>query len=243
LRPSDRHRLALLLLAAALAASCRVMPGSSPTGTQPAGSPPQSPAADAAEAFLDAFTVDPPPYRVTLEVEIGGVSEGSALIEAEVRGADYRASVHVALGGLPPRDSEIVFVDGTGYLREAGDDQWVVVPGYRSTPPLNPFLVLAPSDYADAGPDPERGGVRHLSSARWVEADATLGYEDGGVEGVRFDVWVDGNGRPVEATLGFAVSGTDHSGQAVELTYSARYTFRDVGAPVTIQPPVAAPTS
>lgn len=193
--------------------------------------------------FLDRFTGDVPPYRLALEVEIGGVSEGTALIDADVNGTDYRATVHIALRGLPERDSEIVHVDSTGYLRDGDDDDWVVVPGYRSTPPLNPFLFLQPTDYADAGTDAARGGLRRLSSNAWVEQDATLGLVEGGVRDVVFDVWVDEAGTPVNAELRFELAGADAQGQQVQLSYTARYAFSDVGADIAIEPPVAAPTS
>ena len=194
-------------------------------------------------AFFERFADMPPPYHVLLDVEIGGMSQGTARIEGDVDGEDYRANVNVALAGLPPRDSEIVFVDGVGYLREAGDESWVVVPDYRSIPPLNPFLLLDPADFDDLGDDPDRGGLRRLSSPAWVEEDATLGYRGGGVGDVRFDVWLDGQGVPVQGELDFELAGIDPEGRTVQLSYSASYAFSNVGAEVTIEAPLATPTA
>lgn len=242
------RRLGLLALAAfLLAAGCRVMPGRIPGASTPPASgspaaspsaPSSSPTADPAAAFFTSFADDPPPYRLLLEMAISGLSSGTARLVAEVAGADYRADVHVELAGLPARDSQVVFVDGTAYLRGGEDEAWVAVPGYRSQPPLNPFLLLDPADFSDEGVDPAHGGLRRLHSSAWVGEDATLGYQQGGVGDVSFDVWLDANGVPVEADLDFQLLGVDSSGQQVDLRYAARYAFSDVGADITIEPPV-----
>lgn len=250
LRPSAAARLSPLVLAAGLiVVGCRVMPGTSPSASATTTSPSPgatttatlSPTSDPVAAFFGRFADDPPPYHVVLDVEIGGMSEGTARIEGDVDGMDYHAHVRVELAELPPRESEIVFVDGIGYLREAGDESWVGVPDYRSVPPLNPFLVLDPADFSDAGDDPGRGGLRRLSSSTWIEQDATLGYRAGGVSDVRFDVWLDGEGVPVEAELDFDVGGIDPDGRHVQLEYTAEYAFSNVGTEVTIEPPLSTP--
>jgi hypothetical protein len=243
--PPHLRRLGLLALAVGvLGAGCRVMPGASPAAStppasaSPSGSAPPSPTADPAGAFFARFGEAPPPYRLLLEVAISGLSSGTARLSAEVAGADYRADVHVELAGLPARDSQVVFVDGTAYLRGAEGEAWVAVPDYRSQPPLNPFLLLDPADFSDEGADPAHGGLRRLHSSAWVEEDATLGYRQGGVRDVSFDVWLDAAGMPVEAELDFQLLGVDPSGQQVDLRYEANYTFSDVGADITIVPPV-----
>jgi hypothetical protein len=230
-----RHLASVLLAAGLVVAGCRVMPASPAVS----GSLAPSPAVDAVAAFFVRFDSEPPPpYRVTLEVTISGGSSGSARIEGEVAGADYQADVHVELAGLPPRDSRIVHVDGTAYLGEPDGSSWVTVPDYRATPPMNPFLLLDPADFTDAGTDAQRGGLRRLSSTAWVEEDATFGYREGGVRDVQFDVWLDANGVPVAAQLDYQLLGVDPAGQQVDLHYEARYQFSDVGADITIGPPL-----
>jgi hypothetical protein len=217
-------------------------PTATPSGQAPSASasPTAAPGPAALAAFLGLFESQPPPFHVVMETELSGATDGTARLEGDVDGADYRAQLLVRLEGLPERDSQVVVVSGTGYLADAGSNRWRMVPDYETIPPLNPFLGLAEVSWSPIGPTGGRNGNHGLRSTDWTMPVGFLHQPQ--LEDVAFDVWVDDEGRPVEGALTFKLTGLSPQGQAVEHAYTARYEFSRVGEAVSIGvPPLPGP--
>jgi Raf kinase inhibitor-like YbhB/YbcL family protein len=198
--------------------------------------PPPS-AGEPAELFFAQFGAVPPPFHVRIQSTLTGFPTGSALEEADVDGRSYRAQLHVELDGVAPHDSQVVYVDGTGYVADAGTSNWQAYPDYDTVPPVNPFIEFDATLWQDMGADASHGGLDRLHSTTWrLPADSASAPR---LSGVAFDLWIDDEGLPVSGNLGFQLAG---NAGAAAAGYSAIYDFSRVGDPVVIVPPSAAPT-
>lgn len=190
-------------------------------------------------AFIARFAGDPPPFHVILETELAGDNIGSARLEGVARGDDYSARLAVSLAGQPLRGSQIIVVGGTGYLADAGSDEWRMVPDYETVPPLNPLVDPARLGWTPLGADPGWDGAYRLHATDWSMPvrflrDARLGQ-------VAFDVWLAPDGQPLAAELAFRLGGVGADGLRVAHEYRARYQFSQFGEPVEIAVPGSSP--
>jgi Raf kinase inhibitor-like YbhB/YbcL family protein len=228
-------RPAVVLLVGLLAAGC----GSTvyaPATTPAATATPTPIESAAAELFFAQFAALAPPFHVQLTSTLTGPPSGTAVEQADVDGRWYEAQLHVELAGVPPQDSDVIYVDGVGYVADAGSGDWQAYPDYETVPPVNPFIDFDAGQWQALGPDAGHAGLERIHSTSWrLPADSPSA---GRLSSVDFDVWLDPTGLPVDARLVFALGGTG-AGEAA--SYTADYQFSRIGQPVTIAPP-AGPT-
>jgi hypothetical protein len=218
-----------------------------PTATPgPTASPPvaTSSAGDLViAAFLANFAAAQPPFHLVSDIEgrfASGTRTGeiTVAIEGDVAADDFAGTYHAELPD-ETQDADLVLLDGVAYLRRP-DAEWEIVPGFRQTQPLNPFILLQPSDLTYQGEVTRTGTTLHqLRTTRWVGDDVVLeGVPDAALESSVFDIFVTDEGIPVAAELRFAVVGTTLTGEDARFEYTVLYEFSDVGEPVTIRAPI-----
>jgi hypothetical protein len=226
-------------LAAQVSASSTA-PGSPTASLLPSPSPSEvaiSPGQGSGELFFALFGGVPAPFHVRVATTLSGAPSGTAVTEADADGADYSAHLHVELDGAAPQESQIIVVEGTGYVADAGSDAWRAFPDYETVPPVNPFLDLDPTQWQELGADTAHGGFDRLHSDSWrLPADSSLVDR---VSQVSFDLWIDEEGLPVSGELAFTLAASDGISAS---GYQANYSFTLIGEPVLIAPPIAAPT-
>jgi Raf kinase inhibitor-like YbhB/YbcL family protein len=244
--------VAALAVAACGTSSGRPTPAwtAAPPGSGASTSPAQSPVAsiteaplpigsgtDSAQLFFAQFGAIPAPFHVRLESTLSGSTSGTAVEEADVDGRSYSAQLHVELAGIAAHDSQVINIDGTGYVADAGSANWQAYPDYDTVPPVNPFLELDATQWTDLGADAAHAGLDWVHSTTWtLPSDSESAAE---VANVVFDLWLDDQGYPVSGTLAFQLTAT---ARAPAVGYSANYGFSNVGDPVEIVAPSIAPS-
>ena len=207
-----------------------VTPAPAPTGA----------AADVIDAFFRNFAQENEPFHVDTTIDFTGsagaqTETGSAAVNGDIHGEDFAGEV-VLMG-----DRILVrFVDGVAYGKEA-DNDWVTLPDFKQTQPLNPFSLLEPGDVAYVGLAEREGREMHeLGFEKWVGGELE-------VEGMSrlellshdFSVFVSTRGIPVEAILDFSISGyLAGFARPFQFDYHVVYQFSDVGKPVDIRAPL-----
>ena len=197
-------------------------------------------AADVIDAFFSEFALVNKPFHVDTDVEFTGTSgtqteSGTVEVNGDIHGQDFDGEV-IVLG-----ERVIVrVVDGEAFGREAGGE-WITLPDFQQTQPLNPFGLLEPADVVYVGATDRDGQqVHELRFTRWIggelEAEGLSRIE---LLGSDFAVHVTTNGIPVEAILDFSIS-ANVAGYArpFEFDYHVVYLFSDVGKRVEIRSPL-----
>jgi len=154
-----------------------------------------------------------------------------------VDGRSYSAQLHVELEGIDPHDSQVIYVNGTGYVADAGTDAWLAYPDYDTVPPVNPFIEFDATEWQDMGPDPNTGDLIRFHSTTWrLPSDSASAPR---LSAVSFDLWLDATGLPLSGELSFQLAGTPGSAAA---GYTASYEFSKMGEPVRIVAPIQQPS-
>ena len=211
-------------------------PAPSPTPTR---SPSQS-GDQVIAAFLREFGVAQPPFHVETDI-VGTGTVGpddvrvQVFVGGDVVGENFDGQVQVR-GEAP---TEVMFVDGTAYGRQAGGE-WISIPDYVQTQPLNPFSLLDESDLEYVGPDEIDGQMLHqLRTEKWIgDVLEAPGLKNLELESTVFDIFVDDGGLPVWAELVFTITGETVVGLDARISYDAWYGFTNVGDDITIEPPI-----
>lgn len=206
-----------------------VTPVPAPTGT----------AADVIDAFFSEFANADEPFHVESQIDFIGVvgtqTESASLsVNGDIDGENFDGEV------ILPRERVVVrFVDGVFYGKQAGGE-WMTLPDFKQTQPLNPFSLLEPSDVTYLGPVERDGRALHqLGFSKWVggelEAEGMSRIE---LLDSEFAVFVSDQGIPVEAVLDFSISGyLTGFARPAEFDYHVVYEFSNVGKPVRIEAP------
>ena len=197
-------------------------------------------AADVIDAFIADFAEKQPPFHVDTNVDFTGTTgaeteTGSVSVNGDIHGENFDGEV-IVLG----ERVLVRFVDGVAYGKEAGGE-WMTLPDFEQTQPLNPFSLLEPADVVYVGPA-ERDGrrVHELGVAKWIGGELEAA-ELSRIELLSndFALFVSANGIPVEALLDFSISGyLAGFARPVQFDYHVVYLFSDVGKPVEIEGPI-----
>src|SRR5687768_845097 len=197
-------------------------------------------AADVIDAFFSRFARENLPFHVETDVEFTGstgseTENGSVTVNGDIDGENFDGEV-ILMG----ERVLVRFVDGVAYGKEA-DGDWITLPDFKQTQPLNPFGQLEPTEVTYVGPA-ERDGhsVHELGFDKWIGGE----LEAEGMSGIEllsndFALFVTAKGVPVEAVLDFSISGRIAGyAQPVEFDYHVVYRFSKVGEPVDIRAPI-----
>jgi hypothetical protein len=216
----------------------------SPSGGSAAPGASAAPGGKVAEAVIAALHADPFKAHVEESILASTITKGArititAKAVGDVSGKD--AAIRTSgTGNGPPTDEQIVTVGDVAWLKETSAQTWEVHPRSVVAPSLDGLLsTIQPLDdplqLQDLGVETLDGvSVHHLTAV-----GAVAYHSLNGIDGVydNFDIWATAEGIPVDMKATFSeIQGID------SITGSTEVRYTKVGGPITITPPVGAPT-
>ncbi len=243
--------LAGLALAASVAGCGSATTSPSPPATQaaptftPAASPsPTASPTRAGEAVIQGllarYSGEDVPFHVAFDGTVN-IDATAAVVRGELDTVRSDAAGTISLGGGGTGTKvEVILVGGDAYARLPGG-RWQKAENIQQTQPINPFQRLEAKDLEYLGTQERAGGqLHHLRTTKWTGDDPrtmrSRELTDVRIESVRFDIYTESDGEPVEAKLVFRMRGRS-AGTPVTLSGDFDYRFSDFGKPVTIRRP------
>jgi hypothetical protein len=251
--PMPTRLAAAALCAALVVAACGTAASPSPSPAAPTSSPPAGPSAAPSSSASPSLVAGGPlvelavaklnsdPLVTHFKETATGDSAGRTVIatlEGDISGKDMAYHLSGTSAGQAV-DFELVLVGDTAWGRQGGG-AWSATPAADVKGSIDSLvgairLIHDPAQLADLGPQTIEGrDLRHLTAAVEIPYSVSTGAK-GRYDA--FDIWVEADGTPVLVSTAF--SGELGSTRA---TGTTEIRFSNFGGPITIVPPVDAPS-
>lgn len=243
----DFRRCTALLPVVALIVGCTASEGQSPDAASGGAASNTPDAASIVQAFFELATDETLTMHVTYDGSTEIIPEDGSDAETvgvsgemDAAGEDFAGNV-VIEAQSERLEVEVARVDGQAYSRPAGGE-WQAVDD-DGAQPVNPFVALEDENELEYVGETDFDGqaVHHLRTETWLGDDPAAMESDTltDVELVShsFDIYVTDDGTPVGGELTADLSASVN-GEPASVTNAYRYTFTDVGEPVSIERPI-----